>query len=72
MSQSSPGTLQTCPDILFLWAELVVAEVDLELFVTNHLLKVDGLIGEVREVVLRQKVLEVDLEKEDPLYQLEN
>ena len=49
-----------------------MAEVDLELFVTNHLLKVDGLIGEVREVVLRQKVLEVDLEKEDPLYQLEN
>jgi len=49
-----------------------VAEVDLELFLTNHLLEVAGLIGEVGEVVLGQKVLEVDLEKEDPLYQLEN
>lgn len=42
----------------------------LELFVTIHPLQVDGLIGVMGEVALKQKDLEVDLETEDPLFQL--
>ena len=44
---------------------------DPELFVTIHPLVAD-LIGVMEELGLKQKDLEVDLETEDPLYQLES